>query len=76
VDLGAGRARKTDPIDPSVGILVHVKVGDNVEEGETIFTILANDKKKIPPAEARLQSAVQIEKNPQEELPLFYDVIS
>ena len=76
VDLGAGRARKTDPIDPSVGILVHVKVGDKVEEGETIFTILANDKKKIPPAEARLQSAVQIEKNPQEELPLFYDVIS
>ena len=76
VDLGAGRARKTDPIDPSVGILVHVKVGDKVEEGETIFTILANDKKKIPPAEARLQSAVQIEKNPQEELPLFYGVIS
>ena len=27
VDLGAGRAKKTDKIDPSVGILVHVKSG-------------------------------------------------
>ncbi len=76
VDLGAGRAKKTDKIDPMVGIMVHKKVGDHVEKGEPLFTILANDAKHIQPAGQRLQSAVQIEKEIQDPLPLFYGVIS
>ena len=37
VILGAGRARKEDPIDHSVGIVVHHKVGDYVEARSTII---------------------------------------
>ena len=33
VDLGAGRRRKGDPIDPAVGIVVHPKIGDRLEAG-------------------------------------------
>ena len=46
VDLGAGRAQKGDPIDYAVGILLHVKVADRVEAGQTLFTIHANDQAK------------------------------
>ena len=34
--LGAGRARKADPIDPAVGILLHPKIGDRLAVGEPI----------------------------------------
>jgi pyrimidine-nucleoside phosphorylase len=76
VDLGAGRAKKTDQIDPSVGILVHKKVGDLVEKGEALFTVLANDKDRVGPAQKRLLSSVKISNNAQEPTPLFYGVIS
>lgn len=40
--LGAGRATKEDVIDLAVGLVLHKKVGDKVEEGESIFTIYSN----------------------------------
>lgn len=40
--LGAGRATKEDVIDLAVGLVLHKKVGDKVEEGESILTIYSN----------------------------------
>ncbi len=40
--LGAGRKTKESIIDLSVGILLHKKLGDKVEKGDTLFTIHAN----------------------------------
>ena len=40
--LGAGRIRKEDKIDMSVGIVLHKKVGDRIEKGDVIATIYAN----------------------------------
>ena len=76
VDLGAGRARKTDSIDASVGILVHRKVGDKVEKGDALFTVLSNDDKKAEDAEASLLTGIAISGEPCQPLPLFYGVIS
>lgn len=42
--LGAGRATKDDIIDHSVGILLKKKVGDYVEEGETLAVVQYNEK--------------------------------
>jgi len=75
VALGAGRARKGDAVDPAVGILVHVKVGDKVRVGAPLFTIYANDPLQIDPAQADLISAVKIESAPVEPLPLFYGIL-
>jgi pyrimidine-nucleoside phosphorylase len=36
--LGCGRTRKDDPIDYSVGVIVHHKVGDKVTKGDVLFT--------------------------------------
>ena len=44
LELGAGRARKEDSIDLSVGVEVLHKVGDRVEAGDVMFAIHANDQ--------------------------------
>lgn len=76
VDLGAGRARKEDQIDPSVGFIIHHKVGDRVGMGEPLFTIHANDKEKLVQARQRLLAAHHWSDQPCPRLPLFYDVVS
>ena len=40
--LGAGRPTTEDVIDLAVGLVLHKKVGDKVEEGESILTIYSN----------------------------------
>ncbi|MGI6782153.1 MAG: pyrimidine-nucleoside phosphorylase [Acholeplasmataceae bacterium] len=42
--LGAGRLTKEDVLDLSVGIDLHLKIGDKVETGDVIATIYHNDK--------------------------------
>ena len=42
--LGAGRLSKDDNIDLSVGIILNHKVGDYVNKGDTLATILYNEK--------------------------------
>ncbi len=73
--LGAGRARKEDKIDHSVGILVHHKVGDYVEIGHPLFTIHANRKDLLAEAEQALMDAHSWSPKKVEPLPLFYGVV-
>jgi pyrimidine-nucleoside phosphorylase len=73
VALGAGRARKSDPIDHAVGFVIQHKVGDQVEKGEPLFTIHANDKDKLLEAREAILSAHAFSVEPVERLPLFYE---
>jgi thymidine phosphorylase len=41
VRLGAGRARKGDPIDPAVGLVIQAKVGDHMEKGQPLIEVHA-----------------------------------
>ncbi|MEO8395787.1 MAG: pyrimidine-nucleoside phosphorylase, partial [Chloroflexota bacterium] len=75
-ELGAGREKKSDALDLAVGLAVHVKVGDRVEQGKSLVTIYANDAGKIAACRARLQTAFTFSDQPVEPLPLFYDVLS
>ena len=75
VDLGAGRAKKGDPIDHAVGILVHCKVGDSAQAGEALFTVHANDEAKLESACQRLLASVKWSDTPVKPLPLFYGVV-
>jgi pyrimidine-nucleoside phosphorylase len=76
VDLGAGRARKGDPIDYAVGILLHAKVADRVEAGQALFTVYANDQAKADAAAERLRRAITIGDEAVPPLPLFYGTVS
>ncbi len=59
--LGAGRKTKDQPIDPSIGIYLMKKVGDEVEEGEPLATFYSDgNKDKIEPAKERFLNAYRI----------------
>jgi pyrimidine-nucleoside phosphorylase len=73
VALGAGRAKKGDPIDHAVGFLIHKKVGDKVEAGETLFEVHANDEKKLAEARTNVLSAYRFSDEFVPPLPLFYE---
>ncbi len=75
VMLGAGREKKTDSIDPAVGILVKVKVGEQIQAQQPLFEIHANNYEKIHLIKKRLLASVEFSQAPVEELPLFYEVI-
>jgi pyrimidine-nucleoside phosphorylase len=73
VSLGAGRAKKSDAVDHAVGFIVHHKVGEKVEVGESLFTIHANDPKKQADARKNVLAAHVFSAAPVPPLPLFYD---
>jgi pyrimidine-nucleoside phosphorylase len=73
VALGAGRAKKGDPIDHAVGFIIHKKVGDRVEKDEPLFEIHANDQAKLAEARNEVLSAHQFSDKPVPPLPLFYE---
>lgn len=75
VAMGAGRARKGDPIDYSVGLVITKKIGDRVENGDLLFTLHAKDAKSAKFAREQISSAFKFSKNPVDPQPLFYDVI-
>ncbi len=60
VELGAGRIKKEDKIDPSVGIILNRKIGDSITEGEIIAYIHANDEEKGKEAVRKLQDTYEI----------------
>lgn len=73
VALGAGRAKKGDPIDHAVGFLILKKVGDAVQEGEPLCEIHANDEVRLKEAQEAILSAFQTSNEPVPPLPLFYE---
>ncbi len=54
VDLGAGRKRAEDTVDPAVGLEVHVKVGDRVTRGDLLCTLHVRKKDSEAPRRARI----------------------
>lgn len=75
VMLGAGRHKKGDPIDHTVGIEIHRNVGDQIEAGQTLFTVHANDSQLLDQAKAALLKAHTWADEPVEPLPLFYGIV-
>lgn len=58
--LGAGRAHKDDVIDPAVGLVLYVRIGDKVEPGTPLAQVHANDPEKGQLAAAALREAIHL----------------
>lgn len=58
--LGAGRARKEDPVVHAAGIDLHAKPGDAVRAGEPLFTLHADDPARFDRALESLVGAYTI----------------
>ena len=58
--LGAGRARKEDPVSPSAGVLCLAKPGDWVEEEQPLLELRADDESRFGAALAALGDAIAV----------------
>lgn len=75
LELGAGREKKEDPIDPAVGVVTHCKVGDQIEADAPAFTIHANEEGRLVRARAELEAALEIAREEVPPLAPFYGTI-
>lgn len=58
--LGAGRARKQDPVQHSAGIDLHAKPGDSVSKGQPLFTMSADEPARFERSLEALDGAYRI----------------
>lgn len=74
--LGAGRRTIDAKIDLSVGIVLHRKICDYVNEGDSLLTIYANTR-SIDPIKEKLLNSIHINADETADLPkLIYDIVS
>ncbi len=73
--LGAGRARKEDPVDHAAGVLCLAKPGDPVEEGQPLLELRTNNADTIPAAMEALDGAWTIADSAPEPRELVLDVL-
>ncbi len=74
--LGAGREKKEDKIDLSVGIKLYKKVGDKIEKNEPIVTFYANSSERLKKAQEIFKDAIRIGKKKKDPLPVVLEIIS
>ena len=60
IELGGGRTKVEDQVDPSVGFVITVKPGDPVRAGEPIASVFARDEAGIAAGMLALREAVTV----------------
>lgn len=60
IELGCGRKKTTDTVDPTAGIEFYKKIGDKVNRGDTLFKFFNSDNSKLNPTEKLLKDSIQI----------------
>lgn len=58
--LGAGRARKEDPVSPGAGITLHAKPGDAIAAGDPLMTLFTDEEPRFNLAMDALVDAVAV----------------
>jgi len=75
--LGAGRARKEDPVQFGAGIVLHAKRGDQVTKGAPLMTLYTDTPERFERALDALSTGIKIEEAKSEKLtPLILDRIN
>jgi thymidine phosphorylase len=74
--LGAGRAKKDDRIDHSVGIVMLAKRGDRVEVGQPLAEVHAQDAPAAERAAREVQACYRIGAEEPERRPIVLDVLT
>ena len=76
--LGAGRARQEEPVQAGAGVVWHARPGDEVAEGQPLFTLHTDDAPRIERALAALEGGYDVSPadTAYEPRPLVIDRIS
>src|SRR5207253_9769867 len=70
-EAGGGRVRIEDRIDPAVGFISEVKIGDKVRAGDPIGLVYCADSGRGESTAARIQAAYEVGEEPPAELPVL-----
>jgi thymidine phosphorylase len=73
--LGAGRARKEDPVSAAAGVVMFAKPGDAVRAGEPLLELHADDPTRFAGALAALDGAIDVGADAPTPAPLVLDRI-
>jgi thymidine phosphorylase len=73
--LGAGRARKEDPVQAAAGVLCHAKPGDTVTAGAPLLELHTDTPDAVEGALAALTNAYEIADEPPANTPLVLETI-
>jgi pyrimidine-nucleoside phosphorylase len=74
--IGAGRNTKEDSIDPAVGVILEVKVGQKIDAGSILCRIYHTSDEHLEDAAALVEDAFKISQQPVEERDLILEVVS
>jgi len=74
--MGAGRARKEDALDYSVGFVLPVRIGDQVTAETELCTLYARSEAEADQAEQAIRAALTFSETPVPPAPLCYAIIT
>jgi pyrimidine-nucleoside phosphorylase/thymidine phosphorylase len=74
--IGAGRNTKEDTIDPAVGVILEVKVGQKIDAGGILCRIYHTSDEHLTEASELLEDAFKISNQAVEERDLILEVVS
>jgi pyrimidine-nucleoside phosphorylase len=74
-NLGAGRVKKDDKIDYTVGIVLNKKVADKVQKGEILGYIHANNEEKLKEAKDKINNIIKIDNIECKKVPNVFEII-
>ena len=74
--LGAGRARKEDPVQFGAGVTLHAQLGDTVKKGAPLYTLHTDEPSRFARAAETIAKAYKIEAQAQVTRKLILDRIS
>ena len=64
LELGAGRARKEDKVDPAAGLVIEAPVGARVSVGDPLVTVHARSEELVERVASRLEKAWRLRQTP------------
>jgi len=74
--IGAGRCTKEDTVDPAVGVILEVKVGQKIDSGSILCRIYYTSEEHLEAAAGLVEDAFKISQQPVEERDLILEVVS
>ena len=74
--MGAGRMKKTDVLDYSVGYVLKVRIGEEVKPEDTLCILHARNDEEADKAEKAIRAAITFADEPVKEPPLWYAIIT
>jgi len=75
IELGAGRKKKEDDIDPAAGLVLSKKIGDSVEKGDCLVEIHASMNAKLEEIEKMIDESFKLGPDKPKTQKMVYEMI-